>query len=163
MKKWFIGGLGALGFGVALAIAQVPTLFISPLTGNEQIEAIEPSTNGIVTNPQKQVVTVNMIRNSEGYTLVGAGTTVTTQIGNGVAVLIATGAITTWNVNLPLAPTDGQISKVTCPGGNVGTAVMTATSPAVIVGASFTSCTQATPTDAAWHYSASNTTWYRTE
>lgn len=164
MKKWLIGGLAALLLG-AVALAQVPTLFVTNLTGNEQINVIEPSTSGIVTNPQTQVVTVNQIRNSEGYTLVAAGTTVTTQVANSSSVLLATGAITTWNINFPLAPTDGQIIKVTCPGGNTGTIALTATLPAgvTIVGAAFTSCTQATPTDAGYHYAQAANIWYRTE
>lgn len=162
MNKWLIGGLAALLGGVALA--QVPNPYgLSAITGNEQINVLVPSTTGALTSPGITTVTINQIRNSEGYTLVGAGTTVTSQAANNVSVLIATGAITTWNVNFPQAPVDGQIFKLTCPGGNTGTLTLTATSPQTIVGASFTSCTQATPTDAAWHYSLSNTTWYRTE
>lgn len=153
---------------IGSAVAQVPCVacIASPI-GTEQIQVLAPSTSGtgVLNNTYAQTVTINQIRNSEGYILVAAGTTVTTQVPNSAAVAIATGAITTWNVNMPTAPTDGQVFKATCPGGNTGTFTLTATLPAgvTIVGAGFTSCTQATPTDAAWHYAAASNIWYRTE
>lgn len=164
MKKWLIGGLAVLLLG-AVALAQVPSLLIASPTGLEQIEVLVPSTGGIVTNSQKQQVTVNQIRNAQGYVLVGAGTTVTTNLPNTVSVAMATGAITTWNVVLPTAPYDAQMMKLTCPGGAVTTLNLSATAPSgvAIVGAAYTSCSAVTPTDSAYHYSAAANTWYRTE
>ena len=71
-----IAGLIAIG----AAVAQVPGLFIASPTGLEQIEVVVPSVGAVTTNPQKQQITVNQIRNSEGYVLVGAGTTVNTTV-----------------------------------------------------------------------------------
>lgn len=163
-NKIFLGlaGLAALA---SVAIAQVPGLFITSPTGLEQIEVFVPSTGTVTTGPQKVQVTLNQIRNAQGYTLVAAGTTVTTQVANTSSVVLATGAITTWNVNFATAPFDGLTLKIGCPGGNVGTLTLTATLPAgvTIVGAANTSCTQATPTDAAYLYNASSNIWYRTE
>lgn len=157
MKK-LLGGLIALGLLAGVALAQVPGLFIASPTGLEQI-------NVLGSGPQIETVTINQIRNSQGYTLVAAGTTVTTQVANTVSILLATGAITTWNVNFPTAPADGLTLKIGCPGGNVGTLTLTATLPTgvTVVGAANTSCTTATPTDAAYLYNASANIWYRTE
>lgn len=164
MKK-ILAGIAALALIAGVALAQVPGLFIASPTGLEQINVLVPSTGTAVTNPQIQTVTINQIRNSQGYTLVAAGTTVTTQVAGTASVLLATGAITTWNVNFPTAPSDGFTVKIGCPGGNVGTLTLTATLPTgvTVVGAANTSCTAATPTDAAYIYNASGNIWYRTE
>jgi hypothetical protein len=164
MKK-ILAGIATLALLAGVAIAQVPGLFIASPTGLEQIDVVTPSTGTVVTNPRIQTVTINQIRNSEGYALVAAGTTVTTQISGTTSVLLATGAITTWNVNMPTAPFDGYKVKIGCPGGNVGTLSLTATLPTgvTVVGAANTSCTTATPTDAAYIYALSSNIWYRTE
>lgn len=165
MRKILIIGVSAIAFiaGSAALLAQVPSLIIASPTGLEQIEVLVPSTGTVVTNPQKQQVTINQIRNTEGYILVAAGTTVNTTIPNTASLAIATGAITTWNITLPLAPADGQIVKVTCPGGSTTTVAVSATSPQTIVGAGYTSCSSTSPTDAAWHYNMSGNIYYRTE
>jgi hypothetical protein len=165
MKRIIFGVVAALGVLTAIAVAQVPGLFIASPTGLEQINVLVPSTGTLVTNPQIQTVTINQIRNTQGYTLVAAGTTVNTTIPNTSSILLATGAITTWNVTFPTAPYDGLLVKIGCPGGNVGTLTPAATLPTgvTIVGASFGSCTEATPTDAAWIYNTSGNIWYRTE
>lgn len=164
MKK-ILAGIAALALIAGAALAQVPGLFITSPTGLEQINVLVPSTGTAITNPQIQTVTINQIRNSQGYTLVAAGTTVTTQVAGTTSVLLATGAITTWNVNFPTAPSDGLTLKIGCPGGNVGTLTLTATLPTgvTVVGAANTSCTAATPTDAAYLYNTSANIWYRTE
>ena len=165
MKKWLIRSAAALGMVglAALAIAQVPALFIASPTGLEQINVLVPSTGVIVTNPDISTITVNQIRNADGYILVAAGTTVSTPMPNTAAMALATGAITTWNLTLPTAPYDGENALVGCPGGNVGTLSITATAPSgvAIVGANPTSCTEATPTSARFEYSLSANTWYR--
>lgn len=164
MKK-ILAGIGALLLVGSLALAQVPGLFIASPTGLEQINVLVPSSGAVVTNPQIQTVTINQIRNSEGYVLVATGTTVATTIPNTASVAIVTGAITTWNVVLPTAPADGQIAKLTCPGGAVSTLNLSATLPTgvTIVGAAYTSCSATSPTDAAYHYNQSGNIWYRTE
>lgn len=164
MKK-ILAGIGALLLVGGLALAQVPGLFIASPTGLEQINVLVPSSGAVVTNPQIQTVTINQIRNSEGYVLVATGTTVATTIPNTASVAIVTGAITTWNVVLPTAPADGQIAKLTCPGGAVSTLNLSATLPTgvTIVGAAYTSCSATSPTDAAYHYNQSGNIWYRTE
>lgn len=164
MKK-ILAGLAVLALCAGMAFAQVPGLFITSPTGLEQINVLVPSTGTVVTNPQIQTVTINQIRNSQGYTLVAAATTATTQAAGTSSVLLATGAITTWNLNFPTAPADGATIKIGCPGGNVGTLTLTATLPAgvTIVGAANTSCTQATPTSSAYLYNSSGNIWYRTE
>lgn len=167
MKR--ILAVAALFVACALAVpivnAQVPGLFIASPTGLEQVEVFVPSTGTVTTGPQKVQVTINQIRNAQGATLVAAGTTVSTQVPNTSSLLIATGAITTWNVNFATAPYDGLTLKIACPGGNIGTLTPAVTLPAgvTIVGAAVTSCTQATPTDAAWVYNTAANVWYRTE
>lgn len=167
MKKFLIIGASAIAFIAASAslLAQVPGLFIASPTGLEQINVLVPSSGTVVTSPQITTVTINQIRNAAGYTLVPAGTTVATTVPNTSSILLATGAITTWNVTFPTAPFDGLTLKIGCPGGNVGTLTPAATLPTgvTIVGASSTSCTESTPTDAAWIYNASGNIWYRTE
>lgn len=165
MKK-LLAGVAALALlAGGFALAQVPSNIIASPTGLEQIEVLVPSTGSTVVSPQKTQVTINQVRNSEGYVLVGAGTTVATTVPNTASVAIVTGAITTWNVVLPVAPADGQITKLTCPGGAVTTLNLSATAPSgvTIVGAANTSCSATTPTDAAYHYNASGNIWYRTE
>lgn len=166
MKKWLgLGVIVAVALAAGALFAQVPGLFIASPTGLEQINVLVPSTGTLVTNPQIQTVTINQIRNASGYLLVAAGTTVTTQVLNTQAVVLATGAITTWNVNFPTTPFDGENIKEGCPGGNVGTVTNTATLPTgvTIVGAAFSACTESSSTDAQWHYSLANNIWYRSE
>lgn len=99
---------GAL-FMFGVAVAQVPGLFIASPTGLEQINVLVPSTGTVVTNPQIQTVTLNQIRNATGHALVATGTTVNSTPTNVVDNLIATGAITTWNITLPNPAYDGEI------------------------------------------------------
>jgi hypothetical protein len=161
MKKWLLGAVALLAAGVALA--QVPGLNIASPTGLEQIEVFVPSSGGVITSPQKTQVTLNQIRNTLGYQLVATGTTVTTQMLGTVQSLIATGTITTWNVNLPTAPADGLVARISCPGGNTTTLTIAATLPSgvAIVGANPTSCTESSGGGAAFQYSLSANTWYR--
>ena len=147
------------------AVAQVPGLFIASPTGLEQINVLVPSSGTIVTNPQIQTVTLNQARNAVGHALVAAGTTVTSVPTNAVAELIADGAITTWNVKLPVAPWTGERIIINCPGGTVSTLTITASLPAgvAIVGTNPTSCTSggAITNGSAWIYSTAANTWFR--
>lgn len=179
MKRWILerglipAALVSLIFAAGLffalqAIAQVPTLFIASPTGNEQIAVIEPSTGTVVTNPQIQVITLNQARNATGYLLVPTGTTVSTTVPLAASRVLATGAITTWNVTLPTVPYDGEFVLVGCPGGTVTTLSIAATLPTGVslVGTSMTSCTSGgagatANTGAEYVYSVSANTWYR--
>ena len=158
MPKYLIAGLVAAFVVAGAALAQAPGLFIASPTGLEQI-------NVLGTGPQIETVTLNQIRNAQGYITVAAGTTVATTVPNTASWVLATGAITTWNVTFPAAPYDGEILREGCPGGNIGTLANTATLPTgvTIVGAAATSCTEATPTSAGFIYSLAANIWYRTE
>lgn len=155
-----VGAMVALGVFVAAAYAQpagVPGLFLASPTGLEQV-------NVLGTGPQIETVTINQIRNSAGYLLVPTGTTVNTTVPNSASKVMATGAITTWNIVLPTSPSDGLDVAISCPGGTA-TAAITATSPAsvAVVGTAFTACTSGgvAANTAEYIYSTSANTWYR--
>jgi hypothetical protein len=164
MKKIF-GIVAALGLVAGVAVAQVPALFLTNLTGNEQINVLPPSTGAVVTSPQIVTITTNQLRNSNGYQLQGAGSTVTVTANAGTAKFVVTGAISTLNLTFPTAPTDGQTFEVACPGGTASTVSMSATAPSgvTISGTSFTSCTSggAASNGAEWIYGAATNIWYR--
>jgi hypothetical protein len=146
-----------LGGGYALAqTGSLGTTVLTTLTGNEIISVAG-------TGPQIQSVTINQIRNATGYLLVGAGTTVATQLTNSNDNVIATGAITTWNVNLPTAPGDGQQVNIACSGGTASTLNVAATLPAgvTIVGTANPTCTSGGATGAEYTYTASGNIWFR--
>ena len=160
----FYGLIAFVGLACAAALAQVPALFIASPTGLEQINVYVPSTGGIVTNPQTSTITINQIRNATGYLLVAAGTTVTTAMATTAQTLIAQGAITTWNVTLPPSPFDGELAKIACPGGNVGTLTITAAATptgTTIVGTNPTTCTASSGSGSQFQYSLSANVWYR--
>ena len=131
------------------------TVLTSP-TGNEIITLAG-------TGPQIQSVNLNQVRNATGYALVAAGTTVATQLTNAQDNVITTGAITTWNVNLPLAPGDGQQVNISCSGGTATTLNVAATLPTgvAIVGTANPTCTSGGTTGAEYTYALSTNTWYR--
>lgn len=164
-KRWLGAAVVSAVLLVGYALAQVPNLFpIASPTGLEQISVVVPSTGTVVTNPGITTVTLNQIRNATGYQLVATGTTVTTQVPNTTMALLATGAITTWNVNFPLAPYDGEHLYIACPGGSA-TVAATATLPTgvTIVGTAFTACTSGgvAANTAEWIYSITANVWYR--
>lgn len=157
IKRWLLGlgFVGALASGIALA--QVPATF--NLTGNEIILAALPEGGSQIAIP------IYVLRNGNNHTLVAAGTTVTTQVSALAQAVLATGAITTWNVNLPTAPYTGQRVIINCPGGSVTTLTITATLPAsvALVGTNPTSCTSdgTIAQGVGWEYSTTANTWYR--
>lgn len=164
MKKLLFAGAFALL--AAAALAQVPGLFVTSPTGLEQIEVLVPSTGTIVTNPQKQQVTINQIRNAAGVQVVATGTTVNTTVPNTVSKLVASGAITTWNIIFPVLPYDGELLAVACPGGAATTVAMATTggpTGVAVVGTAFTACGSggAAADTAEWVYSRTANVWYR--
>ncbi len=162
MKKWFIGLAASLIFAGGLALAQAPGVPCNCIASPTGLERIVVSGNA----PSIQEVTLNQIRNAQGYQLVAAGTTVNTTVPNTAARVMSTGAITTWNVTLPTAPYDGEMLEVACPGGSATVAV-TATLPTgvAIVGTAFTACTSGgvAANTAEYQYSISANTWYRVQ
>lgn len=156
-RKWS-AALGALSLlAVGVAIAQVPATF--NLTGNEIVRAALPGGGSDIAVP------VYVLRNAMSHTLVATGTTVSTTVPATSGVVLATGAITTWNVLLPTVPYSGQIVIIGCPGGTVSTLTITATLPAsvAIVGTNPTSCTSGglISQGVGFTYSVSANTWYR--
>lgn len=97
-----------------------------------------------------------------GYIYVKPGVTVTTQVYNAVNPnnlnVFASGAITTWNINLPVPPFDGQIISIGCPGGSVGTINVSAAGSSV-GGGGLTACTTGTGTLTQYQYNFSLNTW----
>lgn len=154
--KW-LTALGVLSLAVGVAIAQVPATL--NLVGTEIVRAGLPGGGSDIAVPSY------VLRSGQNHTLAAAGTTVTTQVPAASGIVLATGAITTWNVNLPIAPYSGQSVIIGCPGGTVSTLTITATLPAsvAIVGTNPTSCTSGglISQGVGFTYSTSANTWYR--
>lgn len=158
IRKWLAAGAAGLAlFAVGVAWAQVTISF--NLTGNEIVLTALPG--GGASNP----VPAYVLRSGENHTFADAGTTVTTQVPATSGQALATGAITTWNVNLPTAPYTGQRVIINCPGGTVTTLTITATLPSgvAITGTNPTSCTSggAIANGAGFTYSTSRNIWFR--
>lgn len=103
-----------------------------------------------------------VMRNSFNTQLVATGATVNTTVLPQTGKLIATGAITTWNITMPTTPYDGETVAVSCAGGTATTVAVTYT-PGTLSGTAFTTCVAGgvSPNGAEWIYSLANTTWYR--
>lgn len=156
IHKWTLG-VAALATLAGVAWAQVPTT--RNLAGTEIVRAALPGGGSDIAVP------AYVFRSGGNHTLVATGTTVSTAARAQDGALIATGAITTWNVTLPASPYSGQRITITCPGGDVTTLTIAAAStPAstTLVGTNPTSCTAATATASTWEYSTSANKWYRT-
>lgn len=146
-------------FAALATIAWGQAVTISNLSGNEiSRAAISLGGTGID-------VPMYAMRSGETHTLVATGTTVATTIPNTSGIVLATGAITTWNIVLPTAPYNGQRVIIGCPGGTVSTLGITASLPAsvAIVGTNPTSCTSGglISQAAAFTYDSTANTWYR--
>ena len=90
--KWLLGGALALALG-AVAVAQTIATF--NLTGSEVILGQLGPGGGSIYIPSY------VLRSGANHTLVATGTTVTTNVPAASEEVLATGAITTWNVFLP--------------------------------------------------------------
>lgn len=147
---------------VAVAVAQVPQLFLTTLTGNEQIDVIEPSTGTVTTNPQKQVVTSNTLRNSTGY-LISAQTTGTIVTTTATDNLLLTGAATTLTVDVPPSPGDGALFSINnaTTSNFSGTITIASTDNSTFVPTSPTISNLAVQTSQEWQYTAASKIWYR--
>ena len=157
MKAKWIAGIGGLALLSAVAWAQVPATL--NLTGNEIFLGALPGGGSQIAVPSF------VLRNASNHTLVAAGTTVNTTVPNTSELVLATGAITTWNITLPTAPYVGQRVIVNCPGGTATTIVVSATLPAsvTIVGTALTSCTSGgtIAQGAGFQYSKNQNKWFR--
>ncbi len=130
MRKWLLGGLVAAVAAAGVALAQVPSLFITTLTGTEQIDLRVPSSGTIVTTPQITSITAT---NLAKYTAaVGAG--VNAQTGTSYTILATdmgklitssnTGAVA-WT--LPQAGSTGFTGNVMFQVQNLNTGAVTIT------------------------------------
>ena len=155
-QKW-LAGLGVLAL-LSAGVAVGQSLYTFNLTGNEITNLALPGGGSGIQTP------AYVLRSGENHTRVAAGTTVTTQANATDGIILATGAITTWNLNMPTAPYTGQRIIIACPGGNVTTLTITATLPSgvALVGTNPTSCASAsTPMGFGWTYSTTAKTWFR--
>lgn len=160
LNRWALGAIVGLCLGLGLGYVLAQTVVIQGgLTGNEAVlaQAGGPGGTGFYTN-------VASLRNGTIYAFVGPGTTVTQTISPNVGQVIVTGAITTLNLSLPLAPYDQQAVRISCPGGVVTTLVVSAPGD-TIIGPADSTCTTtpATSMVASFVYSTSATTWWRIE
>jgi hypothetical protein len=149
----------ALAALATLALAQQLTQ--QSLTGNETwtVSTGGPGGSGFF-------VTVSQMRNTTGYQTVGAGATVASAPTSAVNNLIATGAITTWNVTLPNPAFDGELFSVTnstAAAFTTNTTVTASTSPQnqVLAVAYSAQTLAANGGGAEWQFQLSNLTWYR--
>jgi hypothetical protein len=77
------------------------------------------------------------MRGGRTYAIIPAVTTYTGVVSAGVDTVLVTGAITTLNLSLPVAPSDQQTITIACPGGTVTTLTLSvgaAQSASVITG-----------------------------
>lgn len=159
--KWALGvGFASLLFGgLALAASNLVT---TTLTGvNEYILVQSGGVGG-----QGNVVPDYVLRSGSNHQLVPTGTTVNTTVLPYNQNVLATGAITTWNVTFPNNPFAGQEISVNCPGGTITTLTIAAGATPTgqtLVGTNPTSCTSggAITNGSSWQYSLSANTWYR--
>lgn len=156
-RKW-LAGIGALALLSAGAV-MAQTIATFNLSGQEVVLGQLGPGGGSIYIPDY------VLRSGANHQLVAAGTTVTTQVKPETEEVLATGAITTWNLNLPTAPYLGQKVIINCPGGTVSTLTITATLPAsvAIVGTNPTSCTSGgtIAQGVGFTYSVGANTWYR--
>jgi len=129
MRRLLLSVLAVVAIGVGLAVAQNVQ---RSLNGLETWEAGigGPSGSGVFTNTQA-------MRGGRTYANIGAGTTITQVVSPGVDTVLITGAITTLQLSLPVAPFDQQTLTIACPGGIVSTLTLSvgvASSPSTLVG-----------------------------
>jgi hypothetical protein len=156
--RWLGVGLVALLLAGA-ALAQ--TVVTTNLVGTNEFVLIQSGsvggTGGIVPD--------YVLRSGANHQLVATGTTVNTTVNAQTEEVLATGAITTWNITLPTAPYLGQKVIINCPGGTVTTLAISATLPSgvAIVGTNPTSCTSggAIANGVGFVYAVAANTWYR--
>lgn len=156
MRKYLI--LAALLCAGAIAFAQTTPLY--NLTGNETVVTTLGSGSSIA-------IPINQIRNTNGVSPIGTGTTVNASPTGATGYLVATGPITTLNMTLPNPAYSGQTQFVSSDNGVVttlNTTVVTGTQTQTLNTAFSGSVSPASP--AGWVYYTLGTTpttgtWYR--
>jgi hypothetical protein len=100
--KLIAAAVAALLVAAGVAIAQIPTLFVTTLTGNEQVNVIVPATGTLTTNPQTQATTINTIKSFVAATSNG----VNNQIGTSYTIAATDcGKLVTFNNSGAIAVT----------------------------------------------------------
>lgn len=157
MKKWLaVGALGLVALA-GVALAQNPGvggINITAPTGNEQINAEN-------TGPQITWMYLHQIRNANGYVKSTPSTGATITLLNTQSQLTILGGVTltTLAVVLPASPADGQwVNIYTKPA--ITTLTITAPGGATLNDAV---TSMSATTDVGYIYSASNTSWDRTQ
>ena len=154
-KLLILAGLLCAG---AIAFAQTTPLY--NLTGNETVVATLTSGSSIT-------IPLNQIRNTNGVSPLGTGTTVNASPTGATGYLVATGAITTLNMTLPNPAYGGQTQFVSSDNGNItalNTTVVAGTQTQTLNTAFSGLITPASPIG--WVYHTLSTTpttgtWYR--
>lgn len=102
-------GVSCLTVGAGIALAQVPALFLTSLTGTEQFNVLKPSTGTVVTSPQILTVTASTLKSYIG----GSNNGVNPQTGTSYTFVASDcGKLVTFNnasaiaVSLPQATGD---------------------------------------------------------
>lgn len=166
MKKILALVLGVLVLAGAFAFAQTNPLY--RWIGTETFTITLGSGSGVP-------ITLNSVHNTVGVSPIGAGTTVNVSPSGFIPTvghLVATGAITTWNVSLPNPSNHGQkvcLSNATAADFTTNTNVGAGTgsqTQTMNAGSTATAQTIAAGASACWvFYMTSNTagTWYRVQ
>jgi hypothetical protein len=153
-RKWLLGGaLSLLLAGTVLA--QIGVVTQNSLSGNEVWRAAQ-SPGG-----PEQYIGLNQVRNGSAMLVVPSvsGNPVTTLTQANSTVYWAGTAPTTWTVNLPVGPFDGEIVTV-------GTDTTLTSMVTVVAGAgsslntTYASQTISAKTSVEFQYSAGTTKWY---
>jgi hypothetical protein len=152
--------LAALGILLGLGVAAYAQTIINQAPGPTDTVTVSVKGPGGTGYP----TTIQALRNATGYTLAAAGTTVNTSASQASSKLLATGAITTWNITLPSPAFDGEDVAVACPGGSA-TVSLGVLGTQTLVGTAFTACTSGgvAANTAEYIYSTSANTWYRVQ
>lgn len=157
MKRLFLGLVAAASLALGVAIAQVPGIFITNMTGLEQINVIN-------AGPQITTITTGVMRNTTGYlistTATGTATPTPTSLANNYYLTAAlTGPVT---INLPASPPDGQLFSVVNGTGSAFTQTITvaATDGSTIANGA-TAVNLAAAASEEWQYTVSSRIWYR--
>lgn len=159
MKKWLIGSALALAALCGVAVAQVPGLFLTTLTGNEQINVLVPSTGTVITSPQITTIKAVQLRDASGYQIVTQVAALAVQISPNVSALSLQGATagTSGTITFAANPVDGQRILIFSQAGFSGAALAAQSGQTINVGIT----SLAANGSAEYIYQASTTTWFR--
>lgn len=158
MKKIWVGIIGSVLILGGLAYAQVPALFLTTMTGTEQIDVRVPSTGGVVISPRITTITSSNLRDTSGYQIVTQAATNVLTANSNISILAFTGA-TSGTATITFAPTpfDGQRLLVFTVAGF--TSLTMTANAGQTVNSSPTSL--AANSSAEFVYQASTLTWFR--